>query len=165
MSPRAVEGLNVPAIVAEYQEGDSPKVVGQRHGVHPSTIRRRLIGAGVRLRSRREAAAVLAANPSARKRTGGREKKNLDVAAIVAEYERGDSLPVVGRRHGVHTETIRRRLKDAGVRIRSSREAWIARLHATGVLRGLAADLAMPEETVRALLIKHGFIRQLPPGD
>lgn len=79
--------------------------------------------------------------------------------AVIHEYvERCDSLPTIGRRHGVNPETIRRRLIQAGVRIRSQREGQLARYNRRGDVTGLAVDLAVSEERLLHLLRQHGFL-------
>ena len=93
----------------------------------------------------------------------GAQLKDLDMEAITAEYERGDSLPVVAQRHGVDYETIRRRLKAAGVPIRSIREGLLTHNQRRGDLEGLALDLGMPLDEVRALLIRHGVMTEPQP--
>lgn len=86
--------------------------------------------------------------------------KYLPMKAVIAEYERGDSLPVLGRRYGVDNETIRRRLKAAGVTIRSQREGQRAAYGRHGDLPGLANELGMPEQDVHALLVKYGVLNE-----
>lgn len=90
-------------------------------------------------------------------------RHNLDMKSIIAEYRRGDSLPIVARRHGVNTETIRRRLMQAEVPIRDRREGQISRFHGSGDLAGLALDLGLPVDEITALLIRHGVIPEPEP--
>lgn len=86
------------------------------------------------------------------------KRADLDMDAITEEYLRGDSLPQLGRRHGANAETIRRRLRAAGVVLRDQPSGQRARYNRRGDLTGLAIDLQVDEETIRRLLVKHGFI-------
>jgi hypothetical protein len=48
----------------------------------------------------------------------GRKRKVLDIPAIVSSYEDGEGPTSIGRRYGVSDQTIRNRLREAGVRLR-----------------------------------------------
>lgn len=48
----------------------------------------------------------------------GRKRKALDVPAIVRAYQSGEGPTSIGRRYGVTAQTIRNRLRDAGVQLR-----------------------------------------------
>lgn len=78
--------------------------------------------------------------------------------AIVEEYRRGDSFPILGRRYGVPGETIRRHLLFIGEPLRTQSEAIKARYGKRGDLESLAEDLGLTTAETRALLIKHGFL-------
>jgi hypothetical protein len=84
--------------------------------------------------------------------------KPLDMVAVIAEYERGDSPQVIGQRHGVHLATIHRRLEKAGVPMRTQAQAQALRFGGHGDLDGLATELGFSIEQARQLLIDHGFI-------
>jgi transposase-like protein len=91
-------------------------------------------------------------------------RKNLDMAAIIAEYKRGDSMPTLARRHGVHFATIQRRLKEAErdglVQIRTVRGGQLTRFYGAGDLTGLAAELDVDEDHLAGLLVKYGVIQE-----
>lgn len=87
---------------------------------------------------------------------------NLDEDAIIAEYHRGDSPTVLGERHGVHLETIRRRLVARGVELRGRSTAMARRFHDHGDLAGLAEALGRTPEDVHALLVQFGFRYEQP---
>lgn len=142
--------LDDEAIRAEYEDGDSLAVLAERHGVHPTTIRDRLVEMGVELRvkSRRRRDRPPAFGPS----------KELDDAAIRAEYERGDSPTVIGARHGVSYWTIRRHLVDIGVELRDHSTSMALHRTKRGDVEGLAAHLELSVASMTAVLRRYGFL-------
>ena len=88
--------LPINAIVQDYGSGKSTSELAQLYGVHPSTIRNKLIEGGVTMRSR-----------------GGRIE--LPMEEIIIAREAGASLAVVAKDYGVHDQTIRRRLRAANI--------------------------------------------------
>jgi hypothetical protein len=83
---------------------------------------------------------------------------DLDDDGIIAEYDRGDSPNVIGGRRGVHGDTIRRRLRELGVTLRTQRAGQKARYSRHGDVVGLANELGLSEQEARDLLIRHGFL-------
>jgi hypothetical protein len=49
---RRAATLNMTTVIARYAKGDSIATIGASLGVSPTTIRKRLLGAGVQLRAR-----------------------------------------------------------------------------------------------------------------
>ncbi len=84
-------------------------------------------------------------------------RKDLPMDRVAAEYERGDSLPVLGSRYGVDPETIRRRLLQYGTPIRNQRTAQRVRYGRHGDVQGLAIELGMTQQRVVELLCRYGI--------
>lgn len=92
--------------------------------------------------------------PSRAKKTS---TQTLNEKAIVAEYQRGDTPLVIGKRHGVHNTTIRRFLKNRGYTLRTHQESLDLKRRQVGNLEGLARELRMTQEQVQELFQRHGF--------
>jgi transposase-like protein len=121
-------------IIALYRRGASIREVAAACGCSPKTVHRRLDAAGVR-----------------RRRAGGSPSRGRhvelaaeQVADAVAVYTSGRaSLEALGRRYGVSGDTVGRRLRRAGVKIRARGRplalspgpdaAAVRRLHAAGL--------------------------------
>lgn len=94
-----------------------------------------------------------------------RQRKDLPIETIVAEYRAGDSTLVLGERYRVHHSTIHRRLQEVG-EIRTLDEANEARAGRpflrAGSVTDLAADIGLAPDAVEELLVQHGFL-VVPP--
>jgi hypothetical protein len=79
-------------------------------------------------------------------------RKDLDVTAIVRAYHAGDGPTEIGRRYGVTGQTIRNRLRDAGVPLRppiKHTEILAARLAEVEGIDALIADEIVHEAAAR----------------
>jgi len=140
-------------IIAAYQAGEGSTSIGVRLGVRPSTIRRRLVDAGITLRRR------------------GDRTKRLPDDEIVARYLAGDTIAVLAARHHVATTTITRHLRTHGVAIRPKRVALpvrelVLRYEIGWSIEDLGANYGCSPQTVRHRLIETGVAIRTPgrPG-
>lgn len=88
-------------IIDEYIDGMNPANLGNKYGCDSTTIRRRLMKAGIVLRSMAEAQMI-----------------ELPIDKIIDEYNNGMDTVILAEKYGCHSNTIRNRLKKAGVVLR-----------------------------------------------
>lgn len=130
--------LDVSALCAKYLNGSSLRELAGEYGTTKSTIKHRLVRAGVRIRSNSEAIAIT--NHRSRSTPGRKyqRKSRQNVAQLWAdvkpEWQNADLLRdlycrqqlstiVIATRYGVNPETVRRKLLDFGIPIRELAEA------------------------------------------
>jgi hypothetical protein len=138
--------FDIEWIREEYRAGASLRALGNRHGVHWTTVRKHLEAAGEPIRRSTPSAAA-----------GRRRNIPLDMTAVKAGYAAGLSPAALGRQYGVGQDTIRRRLQAAGVELRGHNKA-MALATRKGDAEGLAEDLGVPAEELAVLLARHGFL-------
>ena len=83
------KGLPVDQIISEYESGKPIYQLGEEYGVSRETIRRRLVKAGVHIRT---------------------SSKALPVSEIWFEYESGMTQTQLAKKYGVNVKTIKSRL-------------------------------------------------------
>jgi len=93
--------LPVDEIKSEYESGMTLAEVAEKYAISYSTIRNRLIEAGVQIRN-----------------GWGLSKIELPFDEIISEYQSGMTLTEVAEKYGVAPNTIRNRLREAGVQTR-----------------------------------------------
>ena len=95
----------------------------------------------------------------------GRRKINLPMEQVISEYESGMTLKKLGEKYGVSDTTIRNRLIEAGVQIRSQggsfvlegRNEKIAEMYQQGKsLREVGDEFGLTGEAIRQILKKMG---------
>lgn len=103
-----------------YEDGASTVELAAELGYTPDTIIKNLRAVGTRIRTASEA---------------GRLAKgvNIDMADVIARYNNGDSVLAIAAATGVSRPTIVRRLKAAGITIRTGSEANKIRMGRTDV--------------------------------
>jgi len=113
--------LSVQEMKALYEQGHTLAEIADQAGVSYQTVGRRIQAAGVRLRSKSEAAK--------QSWTGDRHQKALwkgtpewPLERIVAEYRAGRSLRELAQEIPVAVLTLSRCLRENGVRVRSKAE-------------------------------------------
>ena len=99
---------NKQKIINSYQNGQSLARIAAANGIDRLTVRRILVEGGVKIRPR----------PGISNPTFGIKFSDDQVARIVAEYKAGDSMAVIGRRHGIYPSKVWRVLKAQGIRTR-----------------------------------------------
>lgn len=133
--------LDVAEIVAAYEAGEVPASIAKRHGVAAQTIRNRLHEKHVQMRE-----------------GGPRPAGQLPIDRIAAEYERGEELPALAARYGVHPETLRCQMIRHGGQLRAGDAGLRLRLGKHGDMAALCAELGRTEQQMTELLLKHGFV-------
>lgn len=94
--------LPVEEMVAKYEAGAGIIAVGEAYGISSTTVRKRLMEAGVTMRPRGGASHAL----------------DLPMDELVARYEAGEGLGTLSRVYECSPMTIRKRLGAAGITIR-----------------------------------------------
>lgn len=100
--------------------------------------------------------------PQPGKRRGRKPRRVLSSAEledIRRAYEQHGASPaqIAARYDGVSPDTIRRRLREAGVDLRDQQTAMTRRYQGRGSIDGLAGALGMERDVVLDLLRQHGF--------
>lgn len=98
-------------VIADYESGLSCREVGQKHSVSSTLINRRLKSWGVVLRKPITEKSV---------KRGGENKVNLPKEEIIQDYNAGLTLYKIAKKHSVSSTLIRNRLKEWGVKKKSS---------------------------------------------
>ena len=100
--------LPVDQIISEYESGMSTILLGKKYGVGKTTIKKRLVKAGVQIRAT--------------------SKKVLPMEQIIFEHESGMSTIALGKKYGVSDSTIRNRLSEAGIQTRTHEKKTLIEL-------------------------------------
>lgn len=100
--------------------------------------------------------------PETADRTPTRRSRRVLSSAELADIRRayvdhGASPNQIAARYDVSADTIRRRLREAGVSLRDQQTAMTRRYQGGGSVEGLAASLGMEPDAVLVLLREHGF--------
>lgn len=109
-----------------YEAGESAPSIAAALGVSDSTVIESLRLAGVAIRTRGEA-------------TRARHGLSIDIPALIRRYQGGESTPKLAAALGISIATVDRALREAGVCLRSPREAAL-----------LARAVAVDEADLRA---------------
>lgn len=91
---KVVTEEDVKNFIDDYSSGMTCKAVGEKYGVHETTVLKHLKKNGVEIR---------------------KNKVYIDVAAYTFCYENGMTTAEIGKKHGVSTSTVYRALKADGV--------------------------------------------------
>jgi Mor family transcriptional regulator len=109
------------SIVEEYSSGAELSFLAKKHRTTTEAIRRRLLGAGVEIRS----------NCRRKQRYSNRPDLDAALPDIIDEYESGSSAASLAKEYQANIWSILKRLRDAGVSIRSNKEQNEKRLNLT----------------------------------
>lgn len=93
-----------------YEEGMSTVDLATMFDLTPGTVARRLRAAGVRIRTASEASRLA-------------KGVDVDMSDVIARHDNGDSVLAIATAAGVSRGTIVRRLRAAGIPIRTGSEA------------------------------------------
>lgn len=93
--------LPVTAILSDYHDGATMRMISRRYHVSDATIRRVLVTGGARIR-----------------RGGRRGQTTADINAVVLDYLSGLSLADVAARHGISPDTVSSWVRRCGHTVR-----------------------------------------------
>ena len=96
--------LPIEEIISYYQSGMTLIQLAEKYGVSKSTVRERLKENEVKIRSSRSMKRI-----------------DLPIEEIISEYQSGLSINKLADKYGVNFNTIWRRIKENGVKIRSNK--------------------------------------------
>ncbi|MFF7198263.1 hypothetical protein ACFZAM_31710 [Streptomyces sp. NPDC008079] len=134
----------IAEILGEYAAEPKVSKIAARHRSTPPTIKRLLVRNGV-------------------KGVGRRTWSDEEIAAIVTAYKTRSTVQIA-EEYGTSYDTVRRLLRDNGVRLRNFKEASaiVMRYASDGDLQGLADDLGVEAGALYVLMVKHGFLPETP---
>ena len=172
--------LPIKKIIADYESGMNLTQIGKKFGVSQGTIKRRLIEAGVYqhnrfIRRMIEATRVQKIEATRVQKIKDRERKKMlykernmmrfPICEVISEYQSGMSPVELAEKYGVSEATIRKRLKEAGVRKITAKERNTMRLpmaqiisdYQSGMtLKALGEKYGVNQNTIRTRLIEAG---------
>lgn len=114
--------LDDATIIDRYQRGSSLQGIADELGVSETVIRRRVMDAGIRLRTISE---VRSGQPLPGKRIP------IDIPAMIARYESGASVNGLAKEFGISRAGIVLRLNEAGLTPRNRHESMVERIRQT----------------------------------
>lgn len=160
--------LPIEEIIYDYESGMNLTQIGKKFGVSQGTIKRRLIEAGVYQHNRVIRRMIEATSEATRvQKIKDRERKmiNFPLEQAISEYQSGMSPIALGEKYGVSHGTIRKRLKEAGVRKITAKERnmmnfpleqVISEYQSGMTLIVLGEKYGVSETTIRKRLIEAG---------
>lgn len=107
MPPKRTD-IDTDDLIVLYETGQSAANIGKQFGISGQTVRDRLIGAGVRLRTPADVARA--------------QRFPLDDAEVARRYGDGQSMDAIAAHLGTSARTIRKSLVNSGVTIRAVSE-------------------------------------------
>lgn len=145
MPPKA-SAADIENAVADYLAGEGAEAVAARHGTSQSRLKAILVECG-QWRTREQTNAFRARRTSA----GLLARSDLPTSEIVRRYQDGESVNALAQAFDVSRRAIELRLVNAGVELRSIKDA-----------NRLLASKRTPEENARLIRAAHAATRGVP---